>query len=54
MDELLIQYADAFGENFPIFMCMGMDENDLKVLINKCLDDGVPYDPDDLGERVDY
>lgn len=44
MDELLIKYADTFGENFPLFMCMGMDDEEVMKIIKNCLKDGVPYE----------
>lgn len=44
MDELLIKYADTFGENFPLFMCMGMDDEEIIKIIKDCLKNGVPYE----------
>lgn len=44
MDELLIKYVDAFGENFPLFMCMGIDDEKIMKIIEDCLKDGVPYE----------
>ena len=46
MDELLFKYADAFDENFPMFLFRSADEDEVKTIIQKCLDDGVPYDAD--------
>lgn len=46
MDELLLEYADAFGENFPLYLFMGVPEDEIKEMIQKSLTDGVPCDPD--------
>lgn len=44
MDELLMQYADKFHENFPIFIVGDMDESELKAVIQKCIDEGKPFE----------
>lgn len=46
LDQLLIQYRDQFGENFPIMSLGGTSEDDLLKLIKKCLDTGEPYQID--------
>lgn len=46
MDELLFKYADAFDENFPMYLFRTADENEVSAIIQKCLDDGVPYEAD--------
>lgn len=43
MDELLREYANSFGENFPIRFFMGTDEEDIMQVIKKCLKDNKPY-----------
>lgn len=46
MDDLLLKYADRFGENFPTFMFQGTPEDEMVEIIQQCLDDGAPYDTD--------
>ena len=42
MDELLLKYRDRFGENFPVFCFMGMDEAEVVGMIMNCLISGIP------------
>lgn len=44
MEELLFQYVEVFDENFPIFLLSGMDEKEIKEIVQKCLDEGIPYE----------
>ncbi|MBN8234721.1 hypothetical protein JF544_05645 [Halobacillus kuroshimensis] len=44
MDELLQQYADMFKVNFPIFSVVGMDEAEIKRLIEKAIDSNEHYE----------
>lgn len=53
MDELLYEYRQTFGENFPLFMMMSEDEDKVKSIIKECLEDGEPYEPDII-EGVKY
>lgn len=46
MDELLKEYVDKFGENFPVFLCLGMEDDEIISIIKKCLKDGEPYKAD--------
>lgn len=46
LDELLIEYAERFKRNFPIFCMMGASENEVKSIIQKCLETGIPYEPE--------
>ena len=53
LDELLRKYTDRFGENFPVFMMMGVAEDDLIDILKKSIQNGIPYqlpdtDPDVL------
>ena len=43
MEELINEYVERFDENFPIFMFMGTDEEELKQIIKKCLKENKPY-----------
>lgn len=54
MSELLIKYVERFNENFPLFMVMGMEDEEVDALIQKCLDEGTPYRPDDSGPDTVY
>lgn len=53
MDELLFKYADAFDENFPMYLFRTADEKEINAIIQKCLDDGVPYEAD-IKENMKY
>ena len=44
--EYLQKYVKVFDENFPIYEFMGVDEDDVIKIIQKCLDSGKPYEPD--------
>ncbi|MCM1236930.1 MAG: hypothetical protein NC489_43195 [Ruminococcus flavefaciens] len=54
MSELLEKYVDRFNENFPLFMVMNMGDEEVEALIQKCLDDGTPYHPDDSDPETLY
>lgn len=54
MPELIEQYAEKFNENFPLFVLMGMDDEEVEAIIQECLDKGTPYRPPDLGEKDLY
>lgn len=43
MDELLREYADQFGENFPMFAFMGTPDDEIIKKIKSCIDSGKPY-----------
>lgn len=43
MDEKLIQYADHFGENFPIFIARNLSEEELIRIIDDCIANDKPY-----------
>ncbi len=46
MDELLDKYKKKFGECFPLMLTMGMSEEEIKDIINVCLENGNPYSVD--------
>lgn len=50
---LLEKYVDKFKENFPIFTVMGLEESEIKAMIQKCLDDNKPFEVKDDG-KTDY
>lgn len=53
MWNLLDEYHERFGETFPLMLCRGMDEEDIIQIVQKCLDDGRPYEPD-IDPDADY
>ena len=44
MDEKLNQYADHFGENFPIFVARRLGEDELVRIIDDCIKNNKPYE----------
>ena len=44
LDDLLIRYAEQFGENFPMFIVRGTPEEEIAETLLQCLRDGVPYE----------
>lgn len=54
MFDLIEQYVDRFHENFPLFALMGMEEVEIKGILQECLDKGTPYHPPDLDEKSLY
>lgn len=53
MDEKLIQYADHFGENFPIFIARNLSEEELTKVIDDCIAKNKPYELE-AQDDVDY
>lgn len=52
--ELIEQYVERFHENFPLFALMGVEEAEVKAIIQDCLDKGTPYRPPELDEKSLY
>lgn len=46
MNKKLDEYRKRFNEQFPLMLVMGMDDEDIIEIIDKCLESGEPYDPD--------
>lgn len=44
MDEKLNEYAEHFGENFPIFIARALDEDELIGIIDDCIANDKPYE----------
>jgi hypothetical protein len=44
MEEKLNQYAEHFGENFPIFIARRLDEDELVKIIDDCIAKNKPYE----------
>ena len=45
MDELLDKYRARFDDQFPLMLCRAKSDEDICKIIQKCLDDGKPYNP---------
>lgn len=48
MDELLKQYFEAFNESFPLQEYHG-SRAELELVLQQCLESGVPFNPDFIG-----
>ncbi|MBR5584079.1 MAG: hypothetical protein IKW21_06085 [Lachnospiraceae bacterium] len=44
MIEKLNEYAEYFGENFPIFIARDLDEGELIRTIDDCIKNNKPYE----------
>ncbi len=53
LSEVLLKYAETFGENFPTRM-VSMKEEDLIRLVQGCIDKGEPYNPEDNTPTDDF
>ena len=53
LEALLTQYAEQFDDNFPIFAVRELDEGEVILAVQKCLDENKPYEPEYL-DAVDY
>lgn len=53
LQEYLFKYLDKFGENFPIYMCMGFEEDEIIGIIKDCLKSDKPYEVEEE-EGADY
>lgn len=42
MDELLSKYLDMFHKSFPLFQFMGVEEEKVKRIIQKCIEEKTP------------
>ena len=47
MMEKLCEYADLFGENFPIFELNSKTSEEIEEIIDKCIKEGHPYEPNE-------
>lgn len=46
MNDLIEQYYEQFGEDFPLMRFLGVPEEEITKKIKRCIDDNAPYDPD--------
>lgn len=54
MDEKLNQYAEHFGENFPIFIVNNLTDDELIGIIDDCIKNNKPYDVGKLDDDIKY
>ena len=52
-NELIIEYAERFGENFPLYHFMGVSEDKIRAMIEKALEDNAPIKAEYI-EGADY
>ena len=50
MDKYLKEYEEKFGEQFPIMLCRGCDDEEIIEIIDKCISKNEPY----VVEHGDY
>lgn len=43
MDKLLKKYAEKFGEQFPLMLCRGCDDEEIEEIITECITKNKPY-----------
>ncbi len=53
MADLLTKYAEKFDENFPIFLVMGMSDEEIDNQIEKSIKANKPYKPE-VNDDYDY
>lgn len=46
MEDKLQEYKDTFGEQFPLMLVQGMEDEDIIEEIEGCLKRGTPYEPE--------
>ena len=49
LEKYLQQYVDAFGENFPLFAFMGVEDEAINIIKN-CLTNNKPYELETNGK----
>ena len=50
MDKYLKEYEEKFGEQFPIMLCRGCDDEEIIEIIDECISKKEPY----VVEHGDY
>ena len=46
LDRLLDDYQEHFEENFPMMLCRTMEDEEIIEIIEKCLENDEPYEPE--------
>ena len=54
IDELIMQYRDKFGENFPIFSMASASDKEIKEAIEMAIKSGESFTPEEPGEDIMY
>lgn len=54
MEKLIKKYVERFNENFPLFMLGSMSDDEIKTLLENCLDKGEPYRIEDNTADILY
>lgn len=54
LDKLLLEYADKFNENFPIFLVIGKSEEEIIKIIQTCLKNKQVFHPGYVVSNDDY
>lgn len=50
MDKYLKKYEEKFGEQFPLMLCRGCDDEEIVEIIDECISKNEPY----VVEHGDY
>lgn len=53
LDKLLIEYAEQFKDNFPIFLVKHLEEKEIIRLVKNAIETNTPYDGE-YEEGLDY
>lgn len=43
MDKYLRDYEEKFGEQFPIMLCRGCEDDEIIEIIDECISKNTPY-----------
>ena len=43
MDKELKRYEEKFGEQFPLMLCMGCNDDEIMEIIDECISKNTPY-----------
>lgn len=54
MEELLEQYFDVFGDNYPLTPTMQLSNDEIIASIKRCLETHTPAEPMDYDMAYDY
>ncbi len=52
LKELCIAYSKKFNESFPIFMVMGMSDEEIEKIIKDSIETGIKYKPKVVKDAV--
>ena len=43
LEQYLQEYETVFNEQFPLMLCRGCDDDEIKELIKECIESNIPY-----------